>query len=117
MNNGAPNLDLSFHPIDFAALEQASRVAKIEMSEFCKLAIHVAARQTLAGAWPLGSCNGGTNSVSDGVQPAISPVERHAERHQMASDRIRRGADAWLAEPAGRKTATSSIDNLEPTCE
>lgn len=95
MNNGAPKLDLSFHPDDFAAMEQASRLAKIEPSEFCKLAIHVAARQTLAGVWPLRSCNEGANSVSDGVQPATSPVERHLEQqHQRARGRIRRVADA-----------------------
>lgn len=82
MNNGAPKLDLSFHPIDFAALQQASRVAKIEPSEFCKLAIHVAARQTLAGVWPPSSCNGVANPVSNDVQPATSLVEPHAEQRQ-----------------------------------
>ncbi|WP_325085956.1 hypothetical protein [Burkholderia contaminans] len=67
MNNGAPKLDLSFHPNDFAAMEQASRLAKIEPSEFCKLAIHVAARQTLAGAWPLGSYTRGTPEQADAI--------------------------------------------------
>ncbi|AJY03105.1 hypothetical protein SB768_24830 [Burkholderia sp. SIMBA_043] len=78
MNNGAPKLDLSFHPNDFAAMVQASRLAKIEPSEFCKLAIHVAARQTIAGAGPLGSYDGGTNSVGDGLQFAAPPVGQDA---------------------------------------
>lgn len=108
MNNGAPKLDLLFHPLDFAAIEQASRVAKIEMAEFCKLAIHVAARQTLAGVWPLSPCNEGANLVSDGVQPATSPVERHVEQQrQRARNRIRRVADLWHADPPGRTTVTS----------
>lgn len=64
MTNGAPKLDLSFHPDDFAAIEQASRVAQVEASEFCKLAIHVAARQTLAGAWPLSSSDDWESEIS-----------------------------------------------------
>ena len=108
MNNGAPKLDLSFHPNDFAAMEQASRLAKIEPSEFCKLAIHVAARQMLAGVWPLGSYDGGTNSVCNGLQFATHPVGRHAEKeHQGTVDRIGLVGDAWCAEPAEHSAATS----------
>lgn len=45
-------LDLEFHPHDYRATELAARVAKVGTAEFCKLAIHVVTRGTLAGEWP-----------------------------------------------------------------
>ncbi|CAG9229982.1 hypothetical protein PSP6_540030 [Paraburkholderia tropica] len=52
--NDKKTLDLDFHPSDFVATEKAARVAKVDTTEFCKLAIHVLTRSTLAGEWPPG---------------------------------------------------------------
>jgi hypothetical protein len=45
-------LDLEFHPDDFEAIKEASRIANVETDDFCKLAIHVVTRRTLGGEWP-----------------------------------------------------------------
>ena len=49
---GKRRVGLDFHPSDFEAIQQASNVANVDATEFCKLAIHVVAQNTLAGEWP-----------------------------------------------------------------
>ncbi|MCA8270697.1 hypothetical protein [Burkholderia vietnamiensis] len=81
MRNGTTKrkLDLLFHPADFDAIERASRLAKIETSEFCKLAIHIAARKTIAGSWPLSSSDSGAGMAGD----VACPNRGHRHEHPV----------------------------------
>ena len=65
-------LNLEFHPSDFAATEQASGLAGVDTAEFCRLAIHVATRSTLAGNGIL-RLRGKRNGAATDAPPEESP--------------------------------------------